>query len=135
MGDFECAVNLLKGLDIPVCAHVIFGLPGENRDDMLNTVDFLKRLNIDGIKFHQLYILEGTPLARMLKSGNITLLSMDEYCGLVAQSVRMLPEDTVIHRLQADPPPAGKLLGPIWSNKKSAIRDRILRLLESQQKG
>jgi len=128
--DFINAVELLKKRDIPVCAHVIFGLPGEGPEQMIATIHFLRELGINGIKFHQLYILRGTKLHEEYKNGGIQLLKEEEYSELVAKSILELPSSTVIHRLQGDPP-RDRLIAPLWSLSKDKVRKEIIKKLTS----
>ena len=126
VAEFIRARTLLKKNQIPVCAHVIFGLPGEDRKDMLYTIEFLSKLQIEGVKFHQLYVLKDSPMERLYKKGEFEFLSMEEYCTLVAEAIRRLPPHTVVHRLQGDPPHDRPLLGPGWATKKHEIRSAIM---------
>lgn len=128
--DFITAYSMLKENGIPVCAHVIFGLPGEDHDDMLETIELLCKLDVDGIKFHQLYVLKDTPLESMYKRGEFDLLSMEEYCKLVIEAIRMLPPKTIVHRLQGDPPREPPLIAPQWSRRKHEIRQIIMSQIE-----
>lgn len=118
--DFLSAFYLLKEHEIPVVVHIIFGLPGESRDMMLDTVKTLSELKPEGIKFHALYILEGTPLGELYKAGKVKELSLKEYASLVGDSLSFLPPETVIHRLTSDPPKEG-LLSPMWLLNKNQV--------------
>ncbi len=127
---FEEAVSMIRRWDknIHICAHIIFGLPSETKHDMLNTIDFLRRIDIDGVKFHQLYILKNTPISNMYRNKKIAILSMEDYCNMVSEGIKRLKNGAVIHRLQADPPKAD-LIAPDWSLKKHEIREKIISLL------
>ncbi len=127
--DFIRAVELLKRYKIPVCSHVIFGLPGEGHDEMLESVRLLADLGVEGIKFHQLYILEGTKAELLYRQGAIRELSLQEYASLVAEAIKLLPPQTVVHRLQGDPPRSERLIAPQWSYKKGEVRRLILETL------
>ncbi len=128
--DFIRAVEMLKANEISVCAHVIFGLPGEGHEDMLNSIRLLAELGVDGVKFHQLYILEGTQAERLFRQGSIKILSIDEYTSLVAAAIKLLPSGTIIHRLQGDPPRSERLVAPSWSLEKERVRRLILSKME-----
>ncbi len=123
--DFVRAVEMTKARGLPVCAHVIFGLPGEGKEEMLATIALLKELGVEGVKFHQLYALGGTELARLFRLGQWAPLDMDTYARLVAEAIAMLGPGVVVHRLSGDPPQTG-LLAPDWSRDKSAVRERII---------
>lgn len=125
--DYACladAVERSQKRGLNVCVHVILGLPGETRADMLTTADLMAKLKINGVKLHLLYVIKDTPLARMHQTGEYTCLSMDEYAETVGLFLSRLPETTVIQRLTADPHPA-ELVAPDWAMQKKAIRQAI----------
>ncbi len=115
--DFEQAVRLSKKFGFLVCAHVIFGLPGEGRQEMEHTIDYINALPVDGIKFHQLYILKNCPVYRLYKRGSLVPMAQEEYARMVAWSIKRLRPGVVIHRLTGDPPKHG-LVAPMWSTDK-----------------
>ena len=114
---FEEMVRLTHDFGLNICAHVILGLPGENRRMMLETARFLADLPIHGVKIHLLYVIRGTPLARLYEKGTFRCLEKEEYANLVADFLELLPPDMVIQRLTGDP---GKsdLLAPGWAVQK-----------------
>jgi radical SAM protein (TIGR01212 family) len=107
-----------------ICVHVILGLPGESRDQILATADEMARLGVDGIKLHLLHILEGTPLGDFYREGRIDVLSQEDYVALVADFIERLPEGTLIHRLTGDGP-RQRLLAPLWSINKWEVLNAI----------
>jgi radical SAM protein (TIGR01212 family) len=113
---------MARGLRI--CVHIIIGLPGESRDDLLATIAELARLRVDGVKLHLLHVLDGTPLGDLYRQGDIRVLEQDEYVGLVADVLERLPEQTLIHRLTGDGPRAA-LLAPLWSLNKWEVLNAI----------
>ena len=123
---FEDACRRLKERGITVIVHVIFGLPGETREDMLETVSrlagFKPRLN--GIKLQLLHVLEGTQLAEQYKRDPFPLLSLEEYTDLIVTSLKILPPETVIHRMTGDGPKS-KLIGPMWSADKKRVLNTL----------
>lgn len=121
---FVDAVRRSRGRGLKVCAHVILGLPGESRDDMLATADLLARLRVDGVKLHLLYVIRGTPLEALYRQGAYTCLTMDEYAQTAGLFLARLPQTTVIQRLTADPHPA-ELTAPMWAMQKKEIRQAI----------
>ena len=130
---FTDAYRRLKAAGIPVIVHVIFGLPGETREDMLDTVRYLAALEPppDGVKLQMLHILRGTELGRAYEQSPFPLLTMEEYADLVAESVRILPEETVLHRMTGDGP--GKLLiAPAWTRTKKRVLNAINARLRAQ---
>lgn len=118
--DFLSAFELLQKRGFPVCVHVIFGLPGEDEEMMLETIKTLSKLKPQGIKFHALYILENTALAELYRRGDLKPLELDTYCALVGKSLSILPPNVVIHRLTSDPPKEG-LLAPTWLLDKNKV--------------
>ena len=125
---FEEGYHALKALGLTVIVHVIFSLPGETREDMLSTVRYLASLDPppDGVKLQMLHVLRGTQLGEDYEKDPFPLLTLEEYAELVAQSVRILPEKTVIHRLTGDAP--GKLLiAPEWTRNKKRVLNAVNR--------
>lgn len=121
---FKKAVEELHKRKIDVVAHIIFGLPGESKEDMLKTVKYISKLPIKGVKIHLLHVMKNTRLEKLLDEGKITLLEMDEYIELVTKAITMLPQDIVIHRLTGDAP-RNLLVGPMWSLKKWEVLNAI----------
>ncbi len=123
---FEDAVRRLKEAGLTVIVHIIFSLPGESREDMLETVRYLSQMQPrpDGIKIQMLQILKGTQLAREYETDPFPLLSMDQYCSLTAQALAMLPEDMVVHRMTGDPP-RRLLIAPAWCTDKKRVLNTI----------
>ena len=121
-----CDETMKRG--IKVCAHVILGLPGESRDDMLETAKTLAEMGVDGIKIHDLCIMKNTKLAQIYKEQEIKLLEEDEYVSLVCDFLEVLPVETTIHRLAGNGLQALKI-APLWLNKKFEVLNKIDREL------
>ncbi len=123
---FEDAYRRLRENGFEVIVHVIFNLPGESREDMLDTIRYLADLKpgLDGIKLQMLQVLEGTELADMYAEDPFPLMDLEAYADLVAESIRILPEDTVIHRMTGDGP-RKLLIAPIWSLDKKRVLNTI----------
>jgi len=121
---FADAVHAAASLNIKVLAHVMAGLPGETPSDWLATTDFINRLPISGVKFHNLYISHGAPLARDYIEGRFTPPTLPQYAAWVADSIARLRPDIVVHRLVADPSP-NDLLAPAWAGDKRLMLDAI----------
>lgn len=128
---FEKAVKQLKDRNIDVVVHTIFGLPGESRDDMINTIKYVSKCEVKGIKIHLLHLMENTPLVKFYNEGKLKFLEQDEYVDLICESISILPKDVVIHRLTGDAP-RNLLIGPMWSLKKWEILNQIDRTLEER---
>jgi len=125
-------VRTKKFPDLKICVHVIFGLPDETKLDMLNTIQRIAPLEIDGIKFHPLYVEKGTTLEKTFKEKPFTLLSQQEYIELLACALEMLPKNVVIQRLTADCP-REQLIAPLWiSNKLQVLNDLSKYMIEQE---
>ena len=129
---FEDCYRRLKAAGITVIVHVIFGLPGESREDMLETVRYLAGLRpeLDGIKIHLLQILSGTAMAEEYRREPFPLLSLEEYTSLVRESIKILPKDTVLHRMTGDGPKK-LLIAPLWCADKKRVLNYMNRELAS----
>ncbi len=113
---------------INVCVHLIFGLPGETDEMMLETVRRIAALHPDQIKIHLLHVLKGTRLAEMYGAGEYEPLERERYIRLVANALTLLPPKTVIGRLTGDGI-ADELLAPEWSRRKVSVLNDIDKLL------
>lgn len=123
---FESALLRLKEAGITVIVHVILGLPGETREMMLETVRYLAKGVVDGIKLQLLHILNGTDLARIYRDTPFPVLSMEEYLDLVIDCVELLPPDMTIHRITGDGPKK-LLVSPLWSGNKRLVLNSLHR--------
>lgn len=117
---FVESVEKLHQLGIEIIVHLILGLPGESREQMLDSVRFLNTLPVTGIKLQLLHILKETDLAQM----EVTVLSMSEYIDLVISCLEEMDSRFVVHRLTGDGPRA-LLIAPLWSLQKKAILNQI----------
>jgi radical SAM protein (TIGR01212 family) len=115
---FERTVLATHQCGINVCAHVILGLPGENREMMLQTAQFLSRLPVHAVKIHLLYVVKNTPMAELYEKGQYRCLEQDEYVDLVVEFLENLPPEMVVQRLTGDPIES-ELLAPGWAKEKS----------------
>ncbi len=124
--DFEDGYKRLrKGAPrVDICFHIIFGLPNEDREMMLDTVKRTAALHPDQVKIHLLHVIEGTRLAEIYKSGDYIPMEREEYIETVCEALTLLPEDVVICRLTGDGM-AESLLAPDWSRKKVTILNDI----------
>lgn len=125
------AVENLNNLGINFVTHVIFGLPGETREDMIKTVEYVINTKPWGIKFHLLHLMRGTKLEELYNRGELNFLKQDEYIKLIVDSLEMIPENIIIHRLTGDSP-RELLIGPTWSTKKWEILNSIDKTLEER---
>ena len=122
--EFDDAVDELNKREIKVLVHIINGLPGESKEDMLETVKYLSKKNIWGIKIHMLNVLKDTKLYEMYKEKPFHILTKEEYVDIVCDELELLREEVVINRLTAD----GKLedlVEPKWIIKKVCVLNDI----------
>ncbi|MDD5204683.1 MAG: TIGR01212 family radical SAM protein [Desulfobacterales bacterium] len=129
---FERAVMSASRFQLNVCAHVILGLPGENRYMMHDTARYLGQIPINGVKIHLLYVVKGTPLATLYERGEFRCLERDEYAELAVDFLELLPPEIVIQRLTGDPF-GTDLLAPEWALEKGANLQRIREKMEERQ--
>lgn len=123
---FDQCYHRLKNAGITVIVHVILGLPGEDRQDMLETAKYLGNLNprLDGIKIQMLNILEGSELAEEYRRHPFSQMTMEEYTDMVVQCLKQLPEGVVIHRMTGDGP-RKLLISPEWVTDKKKVMNML----------
>lgn len=134
---YDEAVKNLSNAGIEVITHVILGLPGESKEDMLKTVRHVGASGSKGIKLQLLHVLKGTDLLKDYEAGLFKTLSMEEYIDIVCDCIKELPPDTVIHRLTGD---GDKkiLAAPLWSADKkkvlNAMKERLIPVAATEKK-
>jgi radical SAM protein (TIGR01212 family) len=126
---FERSVSMANEYGLNICAHIILGLPGEDRNMMMQTAQFLSSLPIHGVKIHLLYVVKGTPLAELYRKNDVHCLGQKEYVDLVADFLELLPPNMVIQRLTGDPG-RSELVAPSWAKEKSKNLKLIKQTLE-----
>jgi radical SAM protein (TIGR01212 family) len=126
---FVDAVQRCQGRGLDICAHVILGLPGESRDDMLATADALASFPVHAVKIHNLHVVKDTPLEGMYQRGEVRLFDRDEYVAVVCDFLERLRPEMVIHRLSGDAPP-DYLVAPQWCLDKPSLLRAIHEELE-----
>ena len=126
---FKDAVRATLNRGIKICAHVILGLPGETRSDILQTARTISDLGIDGVKLHLLYVVKGTPLEALYRQGDYRCLEQQAYIDLVCDFLERIPPEMVIQRLTGDPHPE-ELVAPQWSREKTETIRKINETLE-----
>ncbi len=123
---YDKAVFELKKRNINVVTHLILGLPGETKKDMLESVKYVCE-RTDGIKLQLLHVLKGTDLAKDYENGKFKTLEFDEYLDIIKSCVEIIPNNIVIHRLTGDGPKKD-LIAPLWSGDKKRVLNAINRL-------
>ena len=126
------AVERSRGRGFEICLHLLIGWPGETREDVLVSAREVARLNVDAVKIHSLYAVEGTPLGEDVRSGKVKLLDRETYVQWVADVLEVLPPNVVVERLSAHAPPE-YLIGPEWCLEGAAVRQAIERELGRRQ--
>lgn len=125
---FTQAVYALAEYNIPVVVHIILGLPGESRETVLRTIDYLNRLPVQGVKLQLLHVLSDSDLADLYRAGEYTPLEKEEYLALVGDCIAHLRADIVLHRLTGDGDKS-TLLAPLWSLRKRDVLNHLHRYL------
>ena len=128
---FERSVATLQALNIPVITHVILGLPGETRAQMLETISYLNGLGTFGVKLQLLHVLEGTDLAELYSKGEFTVLGKDEYLDILVDCLEHLSPKIVVHRVTGDGPKR-ILIAPTWSGNKRDVLNSLHRLMRER---
>ena len=121
---YDKAVGELKKAGIEVITHVILGLPGETRQDMLDTVSYVCSSGADGIKLQLLHVLRGTDIEKDFREGKFEILSENEYIEILQECVKIIPDNVIIHRLTGDGDKR-LLIAPLWSGNKKRVWNRI----------
>lgn len=120
---FQAACHQAAAQGLRVCAHLIAGLPGENKQSFLDSVAAVNALPVHGVKFHNLYVCEHSRLAARWRKGNHAPLERHEYLDWLGEALALLRSDIVVQRLTGDPGP-GELLAPAWAaDKKTLLHD------------
>jgi radical SAM protein (TIGR01212 family) len=126
--DFLKAISLTKKYNLHNSAHVILGLPKENKSNMLKTADTLAKLQIEGVKIHLLVVMKNTVLEKMYKNKLYSPLSFEEFINISCDFLERLPKNCIIHRLSTSGHPKG-IVAPLWMKKKN-LNNEIIAALE-----
>lgn len=125
---FEKAYKLLKAAGVKVAVHMIFGLPGEDRKEILESTDYLASLRPDGVKFHNLHIPTGSPLYQEYTAGELSFPDSRRHVGYVADALERMPPETIIMRMTTDTPRMRHKVPGAFLNKSSVynlVRDEL----------
>ena len=128
---FEKTYTELKKRNFEVIVHMILGLPGESEEDMYATVKYLSKKNIDGIKIHGLHILKGTRLASEYEKHPFKIMSLEEYTRVLINCLKLLPKNTVVHRMTGDGDKR-VLIEPQWSADKKGVLNYINKKIKEE---
>ena len=128
---FSAAVSLLNKYNIDVVTHIMVGLPGENFDDIKNTVNFINNHSIQGLKIHSTYVVKNTRLADMYFNGKYTPISLEYYLDCACYILTHISPDIIIHRVSGDAP-KDLLIVPDWNLHKKWIINGLDKLLRDK---
>ena len=129
--EFTRAVKLLNKYNIDVVTHVMVGLPNETDTDLKNTVDFINKHNIQGLKIHCTYVVKNTKLADMYNNGLYNPISLDYYLNALSYIITHISPDIVIHRVSGDAP-KDLLIAPEWNLHKKWILNGLDKLMKDK---
>ena len=127
--EFYNAVNLINNAGFDIIVHIMFGLPNETSHDMLQTVQAISCLNIQGVKFHCTTVLKETYLEKLYKTNRYSPLNLIEYIDILTESIKILPPKIVVHRLISDSI-GENILAPIWTSNKLLMLNSIAKKFE-----
>ncbi len=125
--DFLEAFNLLRSHGIKVTVHLIFGLPGENESEIMETVRFVSALRPEGVKFHNLHVTTGTELEREYLAGELSVPCIERHVRYLAKAAELLPPETVIMRMTCDTPSARRL-----APGKTFLKGGVIKKVEAE---
>ena len=125
---FTEAVNLLNKYDIEVITHIMVGLPNESFEEIKQTVEFLNKHNIQGLKIHSCYVVENTKLAKLYQDGNYSPISLDEYLEYASYIITHINPNIILHKVSGDAP-KDLLIAPEWNSHKKWILNGLDKLL------
>ncbi|SFG42650.1 TIGR01212 family radical SAM protein [Oribacterium sp. WCC10] len=123
---FEDCYKRLKSKGLSVIVHVIIGFPWESEEDILETVSYLSQLTptLDGIKLQLLHVLRGTAMGNDYLASPFHVLTLEEYCSIIVKCLKLLPRETVVHRITGDGPKR-ILIAPLWSGDKKLVLNAL----------
>ena len=127
---YDHTVRQLRERHIQVITHIILGLPGESREDMLQSVRYAGRCS-DGVKLQLLHVLRGTDLQRDFENGLFEVLSLEAYADLLCDCIEVLPPEVVVHRLTGDGDKR-LLAAPLWSADKKRVLNTVNRVFRER---
>ena len=129
--DFLTAYTLTRKVEVPVCAHIILGLPGETKEDMMKTAATLSKLKVDAVKIHLLHVLKGSPLEKLYAEGRVVLMTQSEYIELVCDFLENLSPEVIIQRLTGEGDRTNHV-APLWALDKAGTIDKIRKTLTTR---
>lgn len=128
---FTQAVSILRKYDINVVCHIMCGLPNETIEDVKNTIKFLNKHDIQGIKIHSLYIVKNTKLEKLYNKGEYSPISLEEYLEELTYIITHISKDIIIHRISGDSP-KDLLVAPEWNLHKKYVLNGLDKILKEK---
>ena len=129
--EFVDAAERCKNRGLRLCTHLILGFPHESREEMLQTPQLLNRLNIDGVKLHNLHVIKNTLLEKFYHAGEVSLLNRQEYVTLVVDFLERLNPEISVHRLTGETYRA-ITVAPDWSVNKMGVHNAIQKEIDER---
>lgn len=129
--DFTTAVKLLNKYNIDVIAHIMIGLPNEDKKDIENTVKFVNNHKIQGLKIHSTYIISNTKLEDMYKNNEYSPISLEYYLDSLCYVLTHINPNIIIHRISGDAP-KDLLVAPSWNSHKKLVLNGIDKILREK---
>jgi len=134
--DRFCSINAIRKLKklprVNLCIHLMFGIPNETEKQIVESAEILSKLNVDGVKLHNLHVLKNTPLEKMYRESLFSPIDLEEYSRKVALFLENLSPDITVHRLTAVASRWDELVAPQWTKEKMRPAQFIENFLESK---
>ena len=129
--DFIKAVDVLRKYNIDIVTHIMVGLPGESHKDIINSVNFINKLDIQGLKIHSTYVTNDTKLNKMYEEGIYSPISLDYYLDELCYVITHIRKDIILHRISGDAP-KDMLVAPSWNSHKKLVLNGIDKILRDR---
>lgn len=131
--DFLDSVKRIRQYELfDTGAHLILGIPGENEEDMLNTIQTVCDVGVNALKLHHLQVVRNTPLHDMYIKGEVRLFSLEKYLNLLLKILPHIPAEVIIHRLWATSHP-DILVAPKWHILTNLLSERLKKIMEEHE--
>jgi radical SAM protein (TIGR01212 family) len=116
VAEFVAAIGAVRGRGIDVGVHLIYGLPGDTRENFVETANFLSGLDVQGVKLHHFHVVAGSAMAREWERGTVQVPEYGEYVSACADFLERLSSEIAVLRLIGQAPP-GRLVAPLWEKR------------------
>lgn len=129
--DFINAVTILRKYNIEIVTHIMVGLPGETHKDIVNSVNFVNNLDIQGLKIHSTYVTNDTKLNDMYENNQYSPITLEYYLDELCYIITHLRKDIILHRISGDAP-KDMLVAPSWNSHKKLVLNGIDKILREK---